>query len=66
MRFYKNTKVAKEIIVGFDDEMKSKVKKPKQMPKFEVPADFDDVRVIVYTEVKKTSLKKGNLLRECI
>lgn len=59
IRFYKNNLVVKDFIVGFDDELKSKLKKPKEMKKIEeMKEDYDDVRVLVYSDVKKTNLKK--------
>jgi large subunit ribosomal protein L3 len=62
VRFYKNNKVAKDIIVNFDDEMKRKLKKPKQIKTDEIEKininDYDDVRVIVYSLVKKIGIQK--------
>jgi len=58
VRFYKDGKVAKEILAsGLDKELKRKVKLPKKSSemKFE---ECDDVRVICYSGVKKTGLKK--------
>jgi len=59
VRFYKNGKVIKDFIVGFDDELKRKVKKIKETKKIDDLKDFDDVRVIVYSDVKKTGVKKN-------
>jgi len=60
IRFYKNKKVAGELIVSNDKELKRVVKVPKQVGKFEdVKIDFDDLRVLVYSEVKKTDIKKS-------
>jgi len=59
VRFYKDNKAIKDLIVGFDDELKRKVKKIKEVKKIDdFKGDFDDVRVIVYSNVKKTGLKK--------
>jgi large subunit ribosomal protein L3 len=59
VRFYKNKKVVGEVIVSNDKELKRIVKVPKQVGKVEdFKADFDDLRVIVYSEVKKTDIKK--------
>lgn len=58
VRFYKNHKVLKDVIVSFDEELKSVVKKPQQMGNIDSVTDFDDVRVIVYPLVKKTGIKK--------
>ncbi len=62
VRFYKNGIVAKEIWVeNLDKELAKKIKLPKK--KFEKLEDvkeheYDDVRVILYSEVKKTEIKK--------
>lgn len=64
IRFYKNNKVAKDILAdGLEKELKKKVKLPKK--KFEGKAlegikaeNYDDVRVVVYSQIKKTGLKK--------
>ena len=78
VRFYKDGKVAREILAqGLEKDLKKKVKLPKKKMqamelltslkqskdssttevKFE--GDYDDVRVIVYSVVKKTGLKKS-------
>ena len=58
IRFYKNGKVAKDLIVGFEDELKSKLKKPAQMQKLDsVNIDYDDLRILVYSNVKDTAIK---------
>ncbi len=60
VRFYKNKKVAGELIVSNDKDLKRVVKVPKQIGKIEdVKVDFDDIRVLVYSEVKKTDIKKS-------
>jgi len=61
VRFYKDGKVIGEVLnENIDKEMKKKVKLPKQVNKkiedFENEAD--DVRIIVYSQVKKTGIKK--------
>ena len=63
IRFYKYNKVAKEFLSGnFDNELKKKVKLPKKKENLkanEIPSEgYDDVRVIVYSQVKKTGIKK--------
>lgn len=60
VRFYKNGRVAKEVIAeNLDKELKRKVKFPKKHKKLdEVKADYDDIRVIIYSQVKKTNIKK--------
>ena len=63
VRFYKDGKVAKEILSSsLDKELKRKVKVPKSYSKKldSVKEDeFDDVRMIVYSQVKKTGIKKS-------
>jgi large subunit ribosomal protein L3 len=60
-RFYKNNKVVGEVLnSNIDKEVKRKVKLPKQA-KGDVEGfkeDYDDVRVILYSQVKKTGIKK--------
>jgi len=60
-RFYKNNKVAGEVLnSNIDKEVKRKVKLPKQA-KGDIDSfkeDYDDVRVIIYSQVKKTGIKK--------
>jgi len=59
VRFYKDNKVMKDIVVSNDKELKRKVKVPKEIKKVDgFKEDFDDVRVIVYSDVSKTNLKK--------
>lgn len=62
IRFYKDKKVASELLgKNLDKELKKKVKLPKANEKTLEKVnlgEFDDVRVIVYSIVKKTGLKK--------
>lgn len=60
VRFYRFGKVAKEIIVSIDKELKKLVKLPKALPNFDslAPKEFDDIRVIAYSLPKQTNLKK--------
>ncbi len=61
VRFYKDGKVTKEVLVeGLEKELKKKIKMPKKIGKLDdVKAeDYDDVKVICYSIVKKTGLKK--------
>lgn len=62
IRFYKNKKVAFDVISeDLDKELKRKIKFPKAKTKKldDVKIeDYDDVRVICYSVVKKTGLKK--------
>ena len=62
IRFYKNKKVVGDVLnSNLDKELKKKVKLPKEVKKkiedFK-EGDFDDLRVIVYSQVKKTGIKK--------
>jgi len=60
VRFYKNNLVANEVLnENLDKELKKKVKIPKAKgKKIEDVKDYDDIRLIVYSQVKKTGLKK--------
>jgi len=58
VRFYKNGKVVKDIVVSNEKELKRKVKTAKQTGKIEDVKDFDDLRIIAYTIVRKTGVKK--------
>jgi len=68
VRFYKNGKVAKEVLAeNLDKELKTKLKLPKKArEKIESikTEDYDDVRVICYSVVKKTGSKKTPDLSE--
>jgi len=62
VRFYKNNKVSKEVIgEGLEKELKKKVKIPKtNKKKIEdvKQEDYDDIKLLVYSQVKKTGIKK--------
>jgi len=62
VRFYKDNKVIGEVLnENIDKELKKKIKLPKQKNKkiaFFKEGDFDDIRVIIYSQVKKTGIKK--------
>jgi large subunit ribosomal protein L3 len=60
VRFYKNDKVMTEILAeNLDKELKRVVKLPKKHEKnINSIKDYEDVRVIGYSQVKKTDLKK--------
>jgi len=67
VRFYKNGKVTKEILAeNFDKELKKKVKIPKTKKRIELESvkDFDDIQLIIYSQVKKTGIKKTPDLSE--
>jgi large subunit ribosomal protein L3 len=58
IRFYKNNKVVNELInQSLEKELKRKIKLPKVHNETEVK-DFDDIRIIVYSLVKRTGIKK--------
>lgn len=57
IKLYKNKQVVAEIISSsLEKELKRKIIMPKQ-PK-NIEKDFDDVRILVYSIVKKTGIKK--------
>ncbi len=64
VRFYKYGKVVKEVLVeGIekDKELKRKLKLPKTKGKTidsVKPEEYDDLRIIVYSQVKNTNIKK--------
>jgi len=66
VRFYKNNKVAKEIIgSNLDKELKKKVKLPKAKERsLEGVKEYDDARILVYAQSKKTGIKKSPDLSE--
>ena len=68
VRFYKNGKVAKDVLVGqLDKELKRKIRVPKKASGKveEVKAeDYDDISVIAYSQVKRSGLKKKPDLTE--
>lgn len=66
VRFYKNGIVAKDVLAeNLDRELKSKLKLPKtKKGKIEDVKDYDDIRIIAYSVVKKTNLKKTPDLAE--
>ncbi len=62
VRFYKNGVVAKDILLNdLSKELKKKIKLPKkkiqEIENIKID-DFDDLRVLVHSVVKKTNLKK--------
>jgi len=65
VRFYKNNKVVEEVLNNtLDKELKRKLKLPKQidtkkkLEELQKKEVYDDVRVIIYSQVKKTGVKK--------
>lgn len=66
VRFYKNKKVFKEILAeNLDKELKRKIKLPKKpRKKLDEIQDYDDLKIICYSIVKKTGIKKKPDLSE--
>jgi len=58
VRFYKDKKVLKDIVVTNDKDLKKVVKLPKVAKYLAEEKDFDDVRIQVYTDLKSTSIGK--------
>jgi len=61
IRLYKNGKVSKDILCeNFEKELKRKIKFPKKKHNLEIknPEEYDDIRLIIYSQVKKTNIKK--------
>ena len=60
VRFYKDNKVVNEILAdSLEKELKKKIKMPKfKGKKFEEIKGYNDIRIIVYSQVKKTNVKK--------
>lgn len=56
VRFYKGNQPSKDIIVS--EEKGLKLKMPKSKRNFDENIDFDDVRIIAYTNIKKVPLNK--------
>ncbi len=72
VRFYKNGKVAGEILNNsIDKELKKKIKLPKDKKDDKKPnkienfrGEYNDIRIVAYTQVKKTSIKKNSDISE--
>jgi len=59
VRFYdKQKKILKETIVNIDKILKRKVKLAKTAGKLEAPETYDDVRVLLYSDVGTTNIGK--------
>ena len=58
IRFYKHGQVVKENIAANDKELKHKVKVSHAIHPVSHPEDFDDVRVILFSIMKQTAIKK--------
>jgi len=70
VRFYKNGRSIKEFIVSNDKNLKKKVKIPKKEIKsdFDSVKDYDDLRVILFSEIFETGIgkKKPDFLETAI
>ncbi|MCF7910590.1 50S ribosomal protein L3 [Candidatus Pacearchaeota archaeon] len=67
VRFYKNKQVATEILgKNLDKELKKSVKIPKKQKDLDLIkiGDYDGISVIVYSQIKKTGIKKKPDLTE--
>jgi large subunit ribosomal protein L3 len=66
IRFYKNKRVVGEVLNhNLEKELNKKIKLPKKISKkIEDFKDYDDIRVVVYSQVKKTSVKKTPDIKE--
>jgi large subunit ribosomal protein L3 len=64
VRFYKNGKVMKDVVVSNGKDLKKSVKVPKKVGEIKEDMEFDDVRVILYSGVKNTCVdkKKADLI----
>ena len=66
IRFYKDNIVQKEVLVSNDKQLKKRVKVPKTLKdskhidQVAKEIEYDDIRVIVYSEVGKTGIGKKN------
>jgi large subunit ribosomal protein L3 len=59
VRFYKNGKVTKDVVVSNGKELKKKVKVSKKVGEIKDDIEFDDIRVLMYTNVKDTCVDKN-------
>jgi len=61
IRFYKDNRIMKEVFIGGEKELKKKIRLPKKQKEgkhdlqFE---DYDHVRILVYSLVSRTNIKK--------
>lgn len=60
VRFYKNGRTIKDIVVVNDKDLKKKLKLPKahHHDLTKAPSDFDDIKLIVYSLPRQTTIKK--------
>lgn len=66
IRLYKEGKVAKDVLAeNIDKELRKRIKLPKNSKKIgDLKGDYDDVRILCYSIVKKTNIKKTPDLSE--
>lgn len=58
VRFYFQGNAVKDVIVAIDPLLKKVVSLPKQAQPFTAPAQYDDIRVLVYSIPSQTTVKK--------
>jgi large subunit ribosomal protein L3 len=60
VRFLKAGKIVKDVVVSNDKELARVIRLPKEIKAFDsqVPADYDNIRLLVYSLAKQTSVKK--------
>lgn len=56
VRVYKNKKLSQEFVVSNEKKLKRKLKVSKQVKQLPENLEFDDLRVLVYSNVDKTSI----------
>ena len=59
VRFYKGNKVLKDLVVSKDKVLKKKVKLSKEIKQIADDVEFDDVRVVLFSDVKSTCVDKN-------
>src|SRR3989344_5017746 len=66
VRFYKNNSLISEVVVSHDKELKHKLRAPKQSKVLEssIPENYDDIRILIFSLPKQTSIKKTPDLSE--
>ena len=60
VRFYKKNKIVKDVFIGGEKELKKKIKlsKKQEKPNLEIKEDYDHLKIIAYSLVNKTLIKK--------
>lgn len=64
VRYYKDRKVLKDVVVSNDKNLKRAIKYSKKVNELKDVENFDDIRVILFSDISKTSIgqKKPNLV----